>query len=62
MPTGPARDRSRTPPALQVVDRPHRLEVAPAKPVDGGHHQDVALGEQLVQEVPPGARAARLRA
>ena len=38
--------------ALQVVDRPHRLEVAPAQAVDGGQHQDVALSELLVQDVP----------
>ena len=38
--------------ALQVVDRPHRLEVAPSQSVDGGNHQHVALGELLVQDVP----------
>ena len=37
--------------ALQVVDRKHGLEVAPPQAVDGGHHQDVALGKQLVQDV-----------
>ena len=38
--------------ALQVVDRPHGLEVAPPQSVDGGHHQHVAQGELLVQDVP----------
>ena len=38
--------------ALQVVDRPHGLEVAPSQAVDGGNHQHVALVEPLVQDVP----------
>ena len=35
---------------------------ASKKPVHGGHHQDVALGEQLVQEMPLGAGTARRNA
>ena len=38
--------------ALQIVDRPHGLEVAPAEEFDSGDHQDVALGELLVQDLP----------
>lgn len=42
-----------------VVDRPHRLEVTTAEPVDGGHHQDVSSGEPLVQQVPLGTGTFR---
>ena len=38
--------------ALQVVDRPHRLEVAPPQAVDSGNHQHISQGELLVQDVP----------
>ena len=48
--------------ALQYIDCPYRLDIALAEPVDSDHHQDVPLGELLVQDVPLAAGAVRRRA